>query len=72
MWFTDHSGNTSQEQLTKFLMFYQNVYTTLAQEQLSLGPAAAVRVESEFKAMGVPYLLTEISTGTFKATYILH
>ena len=50
-------------------MFCQDAYTTIAQEMLSLGPAAAVRIESEFKAMGVPCLLKEISTGTFKATY---
>ena len=69
MRFTDHSGNTSQEQLNKFIMFYQDAYTTIAQEMLSLGPAAAVRIESEFKAMGVPCLLKEIYTGTFKAIY---
>ena len=71
VWFTDHSGNTSQEQLNKFIGFYQEVYTTITRDTLSLGPAAAECIESEFKAMRVPCLLKEISTGTFKATYYI-
>ena len=67
--FTDRSGNSSEEQLNKFILFYQDVYTTIAQEMLSLGAAVVARIESEFKAMGVPCLLKEISSGTFKATY---
>ena len=69
VWFADRSGNPSQKQLTKFIQFYQDVYTTIAQDTLSSGPAAAERIESMLRAMEVPCLLTEISTGTFKATY---
>ena len=69
VWFADCSGNPSQKHLKKFIRFYQDVYTTITWDTLSLGPVAAVRIDSEFKAMGVPCLLKEISTGIFRATY---